>query len=90
LGTRDIEHLDTFEKDGELFIKYTENRNTTLKVAIIQNKIKDIGKIKQKIKKLDLNADRKRQWFEEITDINERKMIDSVYISLSYFDKDSL
>jgi uncharacterized protein YfeS len=90
LGTRDIEHLDTFEKDGELFIKYTENRNTTLKVAIIQNKIKDIGKIKQKIKKLDLNADRKRQWFEEITDINERKMIDSVSISLSYFDKDSL
>jgi len=37
-------------------------------------------------RKVDLNADRKRLWFEELRDINEERLIDSVPISLNYFE----
>lgn len=43
-----------------------------------------------RLKLVNLNADRKRQWFEKLTDINEKKMIDSMPWSLSFYDKDSL
>ena len=89
LSGRDIEHLDTFEKDGDLFIKYLEKRNTTLKMAIIQNRIQDIGKIKPKTKKLDLNADRKRQWFGKLTGIDE-SYNDSMPLSLNWIEKDRI
>ena len=71
LGTKEIEHLETYEKDGKLFYKFNVLRNSRLCSSIIQNKIKDIGKIKPKTKKLDLNADRKRQWFEKLTGIDK-------------------
>jgi len=34
----------------------------------------------------DLNADRKRLWFEELRNINESRLIDSLPISLNYFN----
>ena len=34
---------------------------------------------------LDLNADRKRLWFEDLRDVNDRKMFDSLPINLNYF-----
>ena len=33
---------------------------------------------------VNLNADRKRQWFEDLRDINDGKMIDSLSLSLSF------
>ncbi len=47
--------------------------------------MEDIEKIKIFEKEVNLNADRKRLWFEQIKDINERKMIDSLPISLNHF-----
>lgn len=89
LDGKPIEHLETFEKDNRLFIKYLENRNTTLKMAIIQNKISDIGKIKPKIKEIDLNADRKRQWFGKLTGI-DKSYNNSMPLSLNWISKDKI
>ena len=63
LGSREIEHLETFEKNSDLFYKIAVSRNTRLRSGIIQNKISDVGRITTVIKKVNLNADRKRQWF---------------------------
>lgn len=90
LSGKNIEHLDTFEKDGGLFIKYVEKKNTTLKMAIIQNREKDIGKIKPKIKQIDLNADRKRQWFGKLTGINDGSYNDSMPLSLNWISKEKI
>jgi len=38
----------------------------------------------------DLNADRKRLWFEDISSINDGKMIDSMPISLSFISKEKV
>jgi hypothetical protein len=39
---------------------------------------------------VNLNADRKRMWFEELRDVNDGKMIDSMSLSLNYFDKNQV
>ncbi len=39
---------------------------------------------------MNLNADRKRMWFEELRDVNDGKMIDSMSLSLNYFDKNQV
>lgn len=36
-------------------------------------------------REVNLNADQKRLWFEKIIDINDRKLIDSMPISMNYF-----
>ena len=47
-------------------------------------KIQDIGKFKTVERLVDLNADRKRMWFEELRDVNDGKIIDSMPISMSF------
>ena len=89
LGTREIEHLDTFEKDGKLFIKFKVLRANRLVRSIIGNKISEIGKITEQIKKIDLNADKKRLWFEKLTGIND-KMNESLPLSLNFFTKEQV
>jgi len=42
----EIEHLDTFEKDGRLYYRFVVNRNSRLRSSILQDRISDIGKIK--------------------------------------------
>lgn len=90
LGNKQIEHLDTVEKDGRLYQVMKVTKVNRLKTAILSNAIKDIGKFCIVERLVDLNADRKRQWFEDLTDINEKKIIDSLPWSLSFFSKDSL
>jgi len=62
---------------------YRVNR---LRTAILSNDIATIGKFNIIERKVDLNADRKRLWFEELRDINEERLIDSMPISLNYFE----
>jgi len=33
---------------------------------------------------VNLNADRKRMWFEDLRDVNDGKMIDSMPLSMNY------
>lgn len=90
LQGKSIEHLDTFEKNNRLFIKYLENKNTTLKMGIIQNQISEIGKIKPKTKQIDLNADRKRQWFGKLTGIDDGSYNNSMPLSLNWISKENI
>ena len=59
-------------------------------MAIIQNKIRDIGKIKPKTKQIDLNADRKRQWFGKLTGISDGSFNDSMSLSLNFIAKEKI
>ncbi|MDH5431231.1 MAG: DNA polymerase [Nitrosopumilus sp.] len=90
LGSREIEHLDTIEKDGKLIAKLQVLRNSRLRSSIIQNKLQDIGKIKQITKEINLNADRKRLWLGKIASINQKESNDSVAISLNHFRKEQV
>lgn len=89
LKSKQIEHLETFEKDGKLFYKFFVNRNTRLRSSIIQNKIKDIGKIKIISREINLNADSKRFWLQNLSEIGCKKN-NSVTISLNYITKHAI
>jgi hypothetical protein len=90
IGTKQIEHLETFEKDGKLFYRARVLRNTRLRSSIIQNKISEIGKIKQVTREINLNADRKRLWLGKIESIDSKIMNDSMPLSLSQFTKEEI
>ena len=59
-------------------------RVNRLRTAILSDSIDQIGKFKTVERLVNLNADRKRMWFEELRDVNDEKMIDSMPISLNY------
>jgi len=84
LGNRSIEHLDTIEKDGKLYQVFNLTRVNRLRTSIISNSLEDIGKFSTVRRLVNLNADKKRMWFEDLKDINDGKMIDSLPISMSY------
>ena len=85
LGTREIEHLDTFEKDGRLYYRFNVLRNSRLRSSTLQNKINDIGKIKPITREFNLNADRKRFWLGRIESMDDRMMNESMPLSLIHF-----
>ena len=74
LGKKEIEHIETIERDGRLYYKYLVLRTTQLASAIIQNQIEDIGKLKEHIREVNLNADNKRQWLGRLENINDGKL----------------
>ena len=59
LNGKEIEHLETFEKEGRLFYKFKVLRNNRLRSSIIQNTLSKIGIIKEETRQVNLNADRK-------------------------------
>lgn len=77
--------MDTVEKDGKLFQVMKVLRTNRLRSSILSGTIADIGKFQKIERRVNLNADDKRMWFEELRDINDDKMIDSMTISLNYF-----
>lgn len=90
LSGKEIEHLETFQKQGRLYYKIKLLRNTRLRTSIIQDQISEIGKIKTVVKKINLNADRKRFWLGKIESIDQKSYNDSLPLSLSYFNKDEI
>ena len=87
LGSKEIEHLETFERDGKLYYQFKVNRSTRLRSSIISNKIKDIGKIQPITREVNLNADRKRLWLDTIQSIDQKYANESMPISLNHFSK---
>jgi len=84
LGNKQIEHLDTIEKDGNLYQVMKVLRVNRLRTAILSDSINEIGKFKTVERLVNLNANRKRMWFEELVDVNDGVMIDSMPISLNF------
>ncbi len=71
LGRKEIEHVDTIEKDGRLYYQYKVLRTKKLASAIIQNQIDDIGKIKEETREINLNGDDKRFWLGRLESIKD-------------------
>jgi len=90
LGTRDIENLQTYEKDGKLIMKIKLLRSARLRSSILQNNISEIGKIKEYEREVNLNADRKRLWLDKIKSIDEKIMNESLPLSLNHFSKEQI
>jgi len=90
LRTKEIEHLETFEKDGKLFYKFIVNRNSRLRSSIISDKISDIGKITPIVREVNLNTDRKRLWLGKITSIDDKLFNESVPLSLNFINKQTI
>lgn len=82
-----IEHLQTFEKNGRLYMRLCVTRSTHLRSAIIQSRLEDIGVIKPVIREINPNADRKRLWIGRIKAIDSCPFNDSMSLSLNHFDK---
>ena len=87
LHGKDIEHLETFEKDGRLYYSFKVLRNNRLRSSIVQDKISEIGKIKTLTREFNPNADRKRFWLGRIENMGDRIMNESVPISMNQFKK---
>ena len=66
LGNNQIEHLNTIEKNGQLYQVMKVLRVNRLRTAILSNSIDQIGKFKTVERLVNLNADRKRLWLETI------------------------
>ena len=90
LESKDIEHLETVERDGRLYYKLKMLRSITLRSSIIQNQISDIGKIKPIIREINLNGDRKRLWLGRIESVEARVSNDSMPISLDHIGKNEV
>ena len=90
IGNKQIEHLDTIEKDGKLYQVFNLLRVNRLRTAILSDTINDIGKFKTVERLVNLNADKKRLWFKEIKNVKDKIMIDSMPISMNYFDKNQV
>lgn len=88
MGGKTLNHIDTFVKDGKLYLKLEELRNTRLRSGIILNKISDIGHLQVRTRQIDPNADSKRFWLGKITSIDERICNESIPLSLNYLTKD--
>ena len=59
-------------------------RVNRLRIAILFDSINEIGKFKTVERLVNLNADKKRTWFEDLRDIKDGKMIESMPLSLNY------
>ncbi|MCH7561364.1 MAG: DNA polymerase [Thaumarchaeota archaeon] len=90
LGSREIEHLDTFEKVGKLFYKFKVLRNSRLRSSILSDRIQDIGKIALITREVNLNADRKRLWLGNIESIDQNYYNKSMPISLNFMNKENI
>lgn len=90
LQDKDIEHLETIVKKGKLYLKYKVLRSSRLRSSILQDNISEIGKIKTFERKINLNADNKRLWFEQIKNVGQHLLTDSMPITLNYFTNSNL
>jgi len=55
-------------------------RTTHIKSGILYNKLQDVGKIEPYSKKINLNSDKKRNWFSELKSLNDKTKCDSAAI----------
>ena len=86
MNGKTLKHLETYQKNGQLFLKLQELRNTRLRSGILFDKIHEIGNLKPTIRWVDPNTDKKRFWLGRIERIDDKSHNDSMPISLNYFD----
>ncbi|MDF2425948.1 MAG: DNA polymerase, partial [Nitrosopumilus sp.] len=85
LGRKEIEHIETIERDGRLYYQYKVLRTKKLASAIISNQIEDIGKLKEETREVNLNGDDKRFWLGRLESVNNKKLNKSTSLSPQIF-----
>jgi hypothetical protein len=89
LGSKEIEEIDTMERQGKLYAKFKVLRSKRLRSAILEDKLDEIGKIKEITREVNLNADRKRLWLGQLKAV-DNEFNDSASISLNHFTKNQI
>jgi hypothetical protein len=86
---QEIEHLDCrIDEKGEFYIKVKTKKMTHIKTGILFNRLKDVGKIEQYEKKINLNSDKKRFWIpSELKSLKDGTFCDSVAIPIDLVGK---
>lgn len=85
---QEIEHLDSkIDMAGNFYIKVKTTKTTHIKSGILFNKLKDVGKIEEYEKKINLNSDKKRFWFSELRSLNDGSFCDSVAMPIDLVGK---
>ena len=90
LGNRTIEHLDTVEKDGKLYQVMKVLRINRLRSSILSGDVSKVGKFQNIERRVNLNADDKRMWFEELMNVNDDKIINSMPLPMNYLTSNIL
>lgn len=90
IGGKTVEHVETVEKDGRLYLVLTPTRSASLRECIVQGRIMDIGKIWPTKKLVNLDTDRKRFWLGTLRSMDDSECNDSFPISLNYISKDEI
>ena len=85
--TNTLSVLDDLPSNHYIHNQTERLRVNRLRTSILSDSISDIGKFNVIERLVDLNADRKRLWFESLQNVNDRIMIDSMPISLNYIEK---
>jgi hypothetical protein len=60
-------------------------RVNRLRTSILSDSINEIGKFKTVERLVNLNADRKRLWFEDLRNVNDGKMNNSMSLNPEFF-----
>ncbi|MGI0102495.1 MAG: DNA polymerase [Nitrosotalea sp.] len=85
---QEIEHLDNrVDENGGFYIKVKTTRTTHIKSGILFNRLKDVGKIEEYEKKINLNSDKKRFWLSELRSLNDGSFCDSVSMPIDLVGK---
>jgi len=90
LGSKEIEHLETFERDGKLIRKFKVLRSKRLRTSILQNTPEDIGKFSLIEREMNLNADRKRLWIDRLESVDNTQSNLSIPLCLDIIPKMNL
>ena len=90
LGGKVVKHIDTYAENGHLYRKFEVLKSARLRESIIQNQISEIGKIRPIIRKVNLNADRKRFWLCRLESIGSEICNDSMPLSFNHFTKEQI
>lgn len=77
---QEIEHLDCrIDENGEFYILVKTTKITHIKSGILNGRLKNIGKIEQYERKINLNSDKKRLWLPaELKSLNDGSWCDSI------------
>ena len=79
-----------YEQDGRFYQRLKVLRVNKLRMMLIQKRFSDVGKFQYYDRAINLNADRKRAWLANLTDIRKNEFNESVPFSFNHMGKNDL
>jgi len=84
------ENFETIEKEGKLIMKCKVLRSKRLRSSILSNATEDIGKFSVIEREIDLNADRKRIWLNQLSSMQDKTINVSVPLNFDFISKEQI